>query len=137
MASNYHFDMTGAPLDAALAIAFGTVPGGKAVGWMELPTDPDSESVAAVWGAQPAPLRLVLFWHAGQEPVTLFEKPLDADGVEPFVRWWLQQVRYGPEPHHDGSNKRSHRVYNEVWNMVAGVHYAFAAIEPAWLQYGK
>lgn len=53
------------------------------------------------------------------------------------VRAWLEAVEYGPEPNHDGDNKKGWRVFNERYSHVSGLWQAFVAIEPVWLEYGK
>ena len=63
--------------------------------------------------------------------------PLDAEGAIEFVWSWLQTINYGEEPDHDGSNRQGFTVYNEDWGHVGGSYYAFVAIKPEWIMYGK
>jgi hypothetical protein len=119
-ADNFRFDLSCAPLDESLAIAFRGAAGGKATHWR----------------ADTDPVRLVLAWHdtPGFTPLPV---PLDAEGAAVFVKAWLAAAEYGPEFDHDGDNGKSWRIYNESWGHVDGCHYAFVAIEPLWAMYGK
>lgn len=134
MSDNFHFDLTGVPLDKCLAIAFG--PHSKAVGWAEIPANPENHSHEAVWGASKGQRRLVLFW-AEHDQMSKLPAPMTAEQVEPFVKAWLGAADYGRQPDHDGDNGKGWRVYNEAWGHVAGSWEAFVAIEPVWLMYGK
>lgn len=118
MSDSFHFDITGAPLEVALAVATHERP--KVSGWRA-----DNEGN-----------RLVLFW-ADSPTATKFPVPLDATSVLPIVSLWLDSVEYGDAPSHDGGNKKGFRVYNEQWGCVGGEWQAFAAIELAWLTFGK
>lgn len=121
---NFHFDLTGVSLDKCLEIAFEGAPGRKTTGWLEMSTDDDKRK------------RLVLFWM--DDPgANKFPAALDAAEAEPFVKAWLKEQDYGPQPDHDGDNKKGWRVYNESWSMVAHNARAFVAIEPCWIMYGK
>jgi hypothetical protein len=124
---NFHFDLTGVSLAKCLDIAFEGAPGGKAVGWAVM--DGKAE-------LKQNPQRLVLFWSM-EEPAIALPAPMTAEDAEPFVRAWLKEQDYGPQPDHDGDNGKGWRVYNESWSMVAGKHRAFVAIEPCWIMYGK
>lgn len=50
---------------------------------------------------------------------------------------WLNSVPYPDEPDNDCSNHKGFRIYNEDWGHVAKDHYAFLAIQPQWIMYGK
>ncbi len=124
MPDNFHFDLTGIPLLICLDIAFSHAPGKKAVGWM-------------VQNMEERKLkRLVLFW-SDDPAMTPLPAPLEAKDAEPFVKAWLSQQNYGPQPDHDGDNGKGWRVYCESWGHVAYNYRAFVAIEPVWLMYGK
>lgn len=120
MADNFHFDITGAPLDECLRIALQGAPGGKVQGW----------------GLDTEKNRLLLYWNT-DEAGTPFPAPLDLDGVVEVVTTWLREVNYGPQPDHDGHNTRGWRVYNESWSRIGHDWGAFAAVEPSWLMHGK
>lgn len=122
MADNFHFDMTGVPLEKALDIAFGQY--SKAVGYR----------------VENDPCRLILYWvaRANGDDVIPFPAPMDAEASVMFVKAWLKHTaKYGSQPDHDGDNKRGCRVYNETWGNVGRDYRAFVAIEPVWLMYGK
>lgn len=124
VADNFHFDLTGVALSKCLDIAFSHAPGNKAKGWVELPTEDEKCK------------RLVLFW-TNDKVMTPLPALMDAEAAEPFVRAWLAEQDYGPEPDHDGDNEKGWRAYCEGWGHVASKYAAFIAIEPVWLMYGK
>jgi hypothetical protein len=136
MADNFHFDLTGVPLDKSLEIAFMGAPGNRTYGWAEIPVDPTNKSHEAVWGASKTGKRLVFYWSTTVN-MNPFPAPLSYEDVVPFVKAWLKAADYGQQPDQDGDNGKGCRVYNEAWGHVAGDHYAFVAIEPVWLMYGK
>lgn len=117
---NFKFDIACAPLEKCLDIAFQGAPGGKATHWR---VDAD-------------PLRLVLAWHDDGDFIPL-PAALNAEGAQVFVKAWLGEAVYGPEPDQDGTNRKSWRVYNESCGHVGSSFYAFVAIEPCWAMYGK
>lgn len=151
---NFHFDLTGVPLDQALAIAFGEHPnsklGRKAKWWGVEPARPRAKRCPSCWLEYPEdkpkrldhPMRLVLFWS---DPTgTNFGEfhalpaPMSSTDIAPIVKAWLDlEASYGHQPDHDGDNGKGWRVYNEQWGHVAGAYQAFVAIEPVWLMYGK
>lgn len=124
---NFHFDITGAPLDKSLDIAFTEH---NAIGWAEM----DGEQSAK---------RLVLFWSDSgvtnhNVQFQRFPSPIrSVEEIEPIIKGWLKDADYGREPDHDGDNGKGWRVYNESWTHVAGMWQAFVAIEPCWIWYGK
>ncbi len=124
MADNYRFDLTGVKLETAMEIAFENAPGRKAVAWAVLQNEDDTGK------------RLVLFWNKDPLATPLPSEMSVATAVE-FVKDWLVAQNYGREPDHDGSNRKGCRIYNEAWGHVAKSHYAFVAIEPVWMMYGK
>lgn len=86
--------------------------------------------------------RLILSWHnetAYNKPAkwNAFMTPLDPAGVAPMVLEWLKGQDFGKEPDTDGHNKKGFRVYNESWGRIGNDPYAFVAIEPEWITYGK
>lgn len=138
MSDNFHLDITGAALDKCLDIAFGGgAPGNKTSHWSTM--EPGEKSHEAVWGANKAGSRLVLFWSKPETSVEAlaFLTPLTAEQVEPIVKAWLAEQNYGSQPDHDGDNGKGWRVYNEAWGHVGGSRYAICGIEPVWLEYGK
>lgn len=139
MADNFHFDMTGVDLAAALGIAFRGAPGGTATGWAVMALAEDVVTDRRNWKGAPGTQRLVLFWGppSSTKAATPLPAPLGVDAAVPFVQAWLDNAKVGSEPNHDGSNSMGWRVYNEDWGHVARDPYAFAAIEPVWLMHGK
>lgn len=125
------FDMTGAPLEIALAVPFKTPVFGY-------------DKVVA-WAQDKAGKRLVLYWavdaHSSpRDGVTAhpLPAPMDLALTVEFVKNWLESVDYGPEPSTDGSVEKSSRVYCEQWGQIFGHGWnSFIAIEPEWLIYGK
>lgn len=141
MPDNFHFDLTGVPLDTCLKIAFDSTPGKKAVAWAvqeAFTADPNKS-----W-EKSSRRRLILFWHenakkdGGDCDVQMLPAPMDVEAAVPFVKSWLRAENYGGQPDHDGDNGQGWRVYNEAWTKIerAG-SYSFVAIEPVWLMYGK
>lgn len=134
MSDNFSFDMTGVSLPLALQVAFEYV--SWSTGWADLPRNVEDAS-----GKGYMVPRLLLFWCNPEtskvKGYNRFICKSNAAEVSPMVEKWLRGVEYGPEPDHDGTNAKGWRVYNENWGHVAGMWEAFAAIEPAWLMYGK
>lgn len=86
--------------------------------------------------------RLILSWYNEnnyKQPAkwNAFMAPLDPEGVAPMALEWLKGQEYGNEPDTDGHNNKGFRVYNESWGYINSDPYAFVAIEPAWITYGK
>ena len=121
-ADNTKFDLTAVPLKPALEIAFAGSPSGKATHWKH---DKNKN-------------RIILAWHenAGKDFVP-FLAPVNAEDAFGLIKGWMDNLAYGSEPDHDGSNGKSYRIYCEDWGHVDHNHYAFAAIEPRWAMYGK
>lgn len=123
------FDIRGAELKDALAIAFNTPVFGH--------------SRAEAWSVDRDGKRMVLHWAmptAVEKGVEAFPLPvpLELELIVPLVEGWLSKVDYGPEPDTDGSTGKSSRVYCESWAHIDGHGYtSFVAIEPHWLVYGK
>jgi len=114
------FDITGADLASALRIPF------DAGGF--------GHQHVRAWSRDGD--RLILHWNENPEATPL-PGPLGFDAALAFVEAWLQTADYGPEPDTDGSAEKSCRVYNERWSRIGNNDYAFVAIEPAWMVYGK
>ncbi len=79
MSDNFHFDLTGVPIELCLQVAFGKYR--KAVGWSVEPRqDKDKAPPSAVWGARGPAQRLVLYWVAYDGmtllPAQIKNKPL-------------------------------------------------------------
>jgi hypothetical protein len=81
--------------------------------------------------------RLLLSWFNDGEKWNTFLTPLDDTAAVSPVIEWLKAQDYGPEPDVDGSILKGFRVYNESWGYIGDDHYAFVAIEPEWIVYGK
>lgn len=120
-ADNFHFDISCAPIDESLHIAFLGSPSRKVSHWK----DEDGKRLLLAWAKE-----------AGLD-FTPLPAPMDFVDAATFVKGWLSLADYGREPDHDGDNGKSWRIYNESWGHVAGNHYVFAAIEPEWAMYGK
>jgi hypothetical protein len=123
---NMAFDITAEGTDAltqALALAFGEYR--QANGWC---VDYDGEDNGP---------RLVLASQV-DERFTQFLTAQDAEHAVGVVTAWLEEVDYGEEPDHDGSNGKGWRVYCDQWGHVGEYRdRAFVAIEPRWAMYGK
>lgn len=119
---NFHFDITGAPLALCLEVAT-TTSNHKAV-------------KAVAWSVDNDGKRLVLYWTLSEKSIPL-PAPLSGVALEAFVKSWLDDVEYGPEPDQDGHNEKGFRVYNEAWGHIGHDWQTFVAIEPAWIMYGK
>jgi hypothetical protein len=116
---NFHFDITGAPLELAMQVAFSS--NKKAIGMTMTPT------------------RLTFFWTNPQTPVDGYSKlpPMEWEVAMHVVKSWQQTAEYGKEPDHDGDNGKGLCVFNEAWGHINNRWEAFVAIEPAWIMYGK
>jgi hypothetical protein len=136
---NFSFDITGAPLELSLQVAFSDHK--TAVGWADWP-----RHELLPHGSVVSP-RLVLFWthptslgelwHGGKIEYNKFPTALPYDDCVTMVKRWLGTVEYGEQPDHDGDNGKGWRVYNEAWTHVGDRWEAFVAIEPEWIWYGK
>jgi hypothetical protein len=122
VADNYRFDISGAPLEQALALAF--LQNSKVIGWRVQERD----------GKPP---RLILYKY--ETPgISLAPAPLSADAVTALVQQWVDTVEWNPRhPWRDVVTSRGCRVYNEEWGHVDGQWQAFCAIEPYQLWHGK
>lgn len=91
------------------------------------------------WGYKSTPEKLTFAWHeAAGEGFVPFVTPVGADQAEDIVQNWCREVAaYDTEPDNDGHSSRSWRIYCDYWGFVDGNHYAFAAVEPYWAEYGK
>lgn len=123
------FDITGAPLEVALAVPFNG--------------DVFGHSKAAAWSVDRDGKRMVLYWIAPdreerRENVHPLPVPMGLEQIVALVESWLSTVDYGPEPSTDGSTDKGSRVYCENWGKIEGHGWSsFVAIEPEWLVYGK
>lgn len=116
--------------ETAMKLAFALCPGGKAVGY-------------AVSGSH----GLILYWHreVSNNNIVPFPFPMQCDEASVMVWGWLKSVNYADfkYPHeiccldHDGDNGTGYMIYNEEWGHVNGDSYAFIAIRPAFVWYGK
>ena len=128
MCDNFHFDITGAPLDKCLDLAMAGAAGKKVVARSAERRIVDQPS------SRP---RLILYWHEHPKATMLPAPITEVDVLTGFVKSWLLWIDYGPEPDHDGDNSRGWRVYNEQWARIGDLTYSFVAIEPTWLWHGK
>lgn len=116
---NFQIDITSeGALDAAMRLAF------------------QSERQRAV-GYRIDPEKGIVLYQYESAVMTPFPFKMDAAGAADFVKRWLAEADYGPEPDHDGHNEKGWRLYNEAWGHVGGDYKAFVAVKPAWAMYGK
>lgn len=93
-------------------------------------------STAAGWRVENG--KLILSWYNDKpDKWNAFITPLGPVEVEPMVIAWLKAQKYETEPDTDGHNGKGFHVYNESWERIGDDHYAFVAIEPEWITYGK
>lgn len=119
---NFHFDMTGVNLALALQVAFSDHP--TCVGIVST-----SERLTLYWTAPPR--------READDNFALLPQ-MTWEQIKPLIEaWQTNTAKYGKEPDHDGDNGKGLRVFNESWSHVGGDYRAFAAIEPAWIMYGK
>lgn len=81
-------------------------------------------------------LTLIFLWSAEGDSTPL-PFPLDLEGATQFAKHWLEVADYGPQPDHDGDNRKGWRIFTEEWGHVAYYHFAIVGIQPAWAMYGK
>lgn len=98
------------------------------------------QSKAEVWRVDGK--RLIIGWYNENtyhrdSPWNAFMSPMKSEELVPMVISWLKSQDYGREPDTDGSNRKGFHVYNEAWGHIGGDPYAFIAIEPEWITYGK
>lgn len=130
------FDIEGADLVDVLPIAFQATPGGKAVAWKVYTEEVAPDYRSKAWKPRTPAGRLVLFWSP-YDLATLLPSPVGPDDALTLVTAWLREADYGPEPQHDGSNRKGCRVWNESFGYIDGQYQAFVAIEPVWLEFHK
>lgn len=134
MSDNFHFDLTGVPLDKCLEIACSS--SRKIVGY-RVQTESDDTFRGREWEPRTKAGRFILFWAEGAKDMVHLPAKMDQEQIIPLIKAWLSEADYGREPDHDGDNGKGWRVYNEAWGHVNGEWQAFCAIEPVWLMYGK
>jgi hypothetical protein len=81
--------------------------------------------------------RLLLSWSNDGDRWNSFLTPTDASTAVAPITAWLKSQKYGTVPPCDGSVVEGFRVYNENWGHIGDDHYAFVAIEPELIIYGK
>lgn len=79
---------------------------------------------------------LILLWHEERGSLPL-PYELDVNEAVKFVEGWLNKVPRGSRPDMDGDSGNGWNVFTDLWGHVAGHHYAFVGIQPAWALYGK
>lgn len=121
-ADNTRFDLTAVLRRPALEIAFASAAGGKATHWKH---DKENNRILLAWSES-----------AGKDFIPFFN-PLGPEEFAVFLKGLPDMLEYGRGMDHDGDSKKSFRIYNESWNHVGSNQYVFAAIEPAWAEYGK
>jgi hypothetical protein len=137
VADNFRIDVTSdGSLESIMKIAFSKTPNGAASYTIRDPVEIED------WrGKFSRPLRLIFFWslYPLTEDIDMFafSNGLSAEEAADFARRWLEQIDYGPEPDHDGSNTKGFRIYNERYGHVDDSSYGTVAITPEWIEYGK
>lgn len=122
LGDNYRFDVSGAPLEVSLELAF--LGKQTVVGWREQKREGE-------------PPRLILYWHEGRE-MTPTPVPLSKDAVIALVQQWVDSAEWEPNhPWNDVTTRRGARVYNENWGHIDEDPSAFVAIEPFQVWIGK
>lgn len=117
---NFKFDMTSQGAETLkTALALFNPPSAKVTGYRDEKT------------------RLIFYWSNTSKQATPLPFPMTLAQAADFANGWLEHADYGHEPDHDGDNGKGWRLYCESWGHVAGDHYAFVAVEPAWAMYGK
>lgn len=82
--------------------------------------------------------RMIVYWsHVDNPSYVAFPFKCDIPQLTQFIISWLNEVGYGPQPDHDGHNKKGWTCYCEDWGHVNKEWQAFAGIEPEWAMYGK
>lgn len=89
--------------------------------------------------------RLIFYWHLPDSPpkgkeVTPFPMKIGVDLATAFAKDWLEQVDknlYPKDCWHDVTRKPGFSIYCEDWGHVDDDSYAFVAIEPMFMWYGK
>lgn len=96
------------------------------------------------WGYKATPERLIFAWHENAgEGFVPFLVPIPWARAVDIVKDWAREIAdYGSTPDNDGIVSRSWRVYCDAWGFIKEGehtynHYAFAAVEPYWAEYGK
>jgi hypothetical protein len=134
--NNFNVDITSqGDIGPALALAFSKR--GAAMGFSVQEVDRKAD-VTSWTPTLSREQRLVFFWaepqrKEGFRPLAKFGFATAAD----LAKTWLDQVDYGPEPDHDGSNLKGWRIYNEIWGHVGGERTAIVAVTPRWAMLGK
>jgi len=131
MTGYYEFDLTGVPLDLALAVAYGD-PFGRtgrtdrpivATGYQVMPMAEGGEQV-------------LIYRSTGLPPgATPFLAGLDASGLQAMLEAWLPEAAHPPSPDIDGSVELSWRVRSRPHTHDGGI--PLCVVEPAWLEYHK
>lgn len=122
MSDSFCFDITDAPLDKSLEVAFSHC--SKIVGWTAMKLK-STDNVALV------------FYRTQATGVNTFPCPIGLKEVQPIIEQWLEQAEYGEEPDTDGHCTKGHRVFCENWGHVDGQWEALFAVEPVWMMHGK
>lgn len=108
MSDSFRFDITGAPLEVSLAVAFSLHD--AAIGWRYRMLNDR--------------YTLVLYWYnRGIDNVNPFPSPLTVKEVLPIVEKWLKEAKYEEEPDHDGCNER-----DGACSMMRGVVLAMSMV---------
>ncbi len=85
--------------------------------------------------------RLVLFWHKSSEATDYhpFPSPVGYNVAAELAQSWLTATVPSDEypDDVDGDVKSGFRIYSQEWGHVDGDPYAFVAISPIWMIYGK
>lgn len=124
-ASNFRFDVssdTRKHFDMAMELAFANCAGGKAERYKI-----DSEK------------GLILSWGGAESGYEKLVYKMDLEATKEFVWNWVRSADYVDKSCWDSEvdRKKGFRVYNEAWGHIGSDHYAFVAIKPTFMLYGK
>lgn len=76
---------------------------------------------------------LTFFWQGGGEGrVMLLPYKMSVDAAREFARSYLKVAEYGPQPEHDGSNRKGWSV-----STAGQPYYAVLRVKPEWMIYSK
>ena len=128
-----------------LEVIWKNAPGGKAshfkIGKLEEVVkyfgDPVSGHYKEYHWTEEGKSTLVLYWSIDKDTNPL---PYSINQEEAFffIKGWLENLEYPPEPDIDGSCKKGFRAFtDEHWGHVAGSHYGIIGVQPVWAMFGK
>lgn len=129
-ASTFHVDVSSddrADFEAALRMLF---EGGnrKAVAYRVASEEKNGK---------PPQVVMMFYWHYDAPVSTELPYPMRVEQAIEFAWGWLEGALYPPQGGGDGSYVRGFRVHSPGSLKCNDSFYAFAAISPEWMYYGK